>query len=396
MKKNRLFRAFSLVTLVAFVLSAAVGCSSNTTAAAGGSASTGSAGAAKGEILVGVSTGLTGSFTQDGEKVKDGILLAQDEINNKGGVLGKNIKFIFEDDQNNATTVVNVVNKLASENIVALLGPTLSSTVMAAEQTIKKNQIPCLTGATSPKLITLNNPYLFRVRASDSTTAKVAAKYAVDNLKAKKIGILYNNDEMGTGAKGVMEAYFKSINASYVSEGHNTGDKDMTGQLVKMKNAGVDTLLIWTHDQEFAVTARQIKELGLNVKVIGNPGLAMPQELNLMEKDWVEGFYCITDIVPTDTNENVQTFVKNFTAKYNTSPELYSSAYYGAAIILSEAITKAGSTDSDKICKALMEIKGLKGPEGEYNANDKGELLHECVIAQIKDKTPVMVDHVKE
>lgn len=392
-------RLFSFVLATVLTVSTFVGCSSSASGGSSASATAGSANsasAAKGEIDVGVSTGLTGSFTQDGLKVKQGIQLAQEEINANGGVLGKNINFIFEDDQNSATAVVNVVNKLASENIVALLGPTLSSTVMAAQQTIKKNQIPCLTGATSPKLITLDNPYLFRTRASDSTTAKVAAKFAVDTLKAKKIGILYNNDEMGTGAKGVMEEYLKSVNIPFVSEGHNTGDKDMTGQLLKVKNAGADTLMVWTHDQEFAVTARQIKELGMNVKVVGNPGLAMPQELKLMESSWVEGYYCATDIITTDTTPAIQTFVKNFTAKYNTTPELYASAYYQSAMLLANAIKTAGSTDSDKLCKALLQTKAFAGPEGEYTSNDKGEMLHECVIAQIKDKTPVMVSHVKE
>lgn len=122
------------------------------------------------------------------------------------------------------------------------------------------------------------------------------------------------------------------------------------------------------------------------------------REYILIHRDWcsLEGYYCATDIITTDTTPAIQTFVKNFTAKYNTTPELYASAYYQSAMLLANAIETAGSTDSDKLCKALLQTKDFAGPEGEYTSNDKGEMLHECVIAQIKDKTPVMVSHVKE
>jgi branched-chain amino acid transport system substrate-binding protein len=347
-----------------------------------------------GSILIGVSTGLTGSFAADGEKVKDGVLLAIDEINKQGGVLGKKLEATFEDDQDNPTMAVNTVNKLIGEHVVALIGPTLSATVMPVSSIVQKYKVPTLTGATSPKLLTMNNPYLFMIRASDSITAKVAATFAVQNLKAKKIGILYNSDEMGTGAKGVIEDYLKSIGIPFVSEGHNTGDKDMTGQLTKMKNAGVDTLMVWTHDQEAAVIMRQIKELNLKVNVVGNPGFAMPQELNLMDKDWVEGVYTATDIVTDDPNTVVQDFVKKFNDRYHTLPDLYASAYYSAVKVLADAIKRAGSTDSDKISEALRQTKDFKTPEGTYTTDSSGALLHECIIAQIKDKTPHAVTHV--
>lgn len=349
---------------------------------------------ASGTILIGISTGLTGAFAQDGEKVKQGVLLAIDEINQNGGVLGRKMEATFEDDQNNPTMAVNTVNKLISEHITALIGPTLSATVMPVTSIIQKYKIPTLTGATSPKLLTLNNPYLFLIRASDKITAKVAVKFAVENLKAKKIGILYNSDEMGTGAKNVMEEYLKSINIPFISEGHNTGDRDMTGQLMKMKNAGVDTLMIWTHDQEAAVIVRQIKELNLKVNIVGNPGFAMPQELKLMDKDWVEGVYTATDIVPDDNDPVVQEFVKKFNDRYNTMPDLYASAYYSAVKVLADAIKRAGSIDSDKIAEALRQTKDFKVPEGTYTADSNGALLHECIIAQIKDKTPHAVTHV--
>jgi branched-chain amino acid transport system substrate-binding protein len=383
-RKSPFIKSFLATSLIISLVGTFIGCSNNNKTTS------------KGEILIGVSTGLTGSFAQDGEKVKQGVNMAQEEINKAGGILGKNVKFIFEDDQNNPTVVVNAVNKLASENIVALIGPTLSSTTMAVEQLIKKNNLPTLTGGTSPKLADLGNPYLFRIRASDKTAAKAAAKFAVEKLNGKKIGMVYNNDEFGTGGRDVISEYLKGINIPFYSEGHNEGDKDMAGQLVKLKNRGVDTIICWTHDASLAIIARQIKELNINVNVIGNAALGTPQTLALMDKAWVEGYYTISDIIPADTNPVVQDFVKKFKAKYNVEPELYASANYSAAMVLADAIKRANSTDSDKIREALMNIKDLKEPEGICTANDKGELIHEVVIGKISNMKLQMIAHVTE
>ncbi len=352
--------------------------------------------AASGEILVGCSTGLTGSFAETGGRIEQGILMAVDEVNQKGGVLGKKLRVTFEDDQGNAAMAVNTVNKLISENVIALIGPTLSATLMGTEQIIKKAAIPCLAAGTSPKIAELGNPYIFRIRVSDSLTAKSAAKFAVEKLKAKKVGILFNNDEFGTGARDVMEKYLKSVNIPVISEGHNSGDKDMTGQLIKMKTANVNAMIVWTHEQETAITGRQLKELNIKIPVIGSPASSTAQTLDLMDKEWVEDWYTVTDLVPTDPMPSVVSFVKKYKAKYKITPELNAAANYGAVLILTDAIKRAKSTDGEKLRAVLMATKNLKGVIGVYSANDKGEMAHTVSIAQIKNKVPQLITHINE
>jgi branched-chain amino acid transport system substrate-binding protein len=322
--------------------------------------------------------------------------MAQDEVNQKGGVLGKKLRVTFEDDQCNAAMAVNTVNKLISENVVALIGPTLSATIMGTEQIIKRAGIPCMAAGTSPKVVELGNPYVFRIRPSDTITAKSAAKFAVEKLEAKKVGILFNNDEFGTGARDVMQKYLKSINISAICEGHNTGDKDMTGQLIKMKTADVNVIIVWTHEQETAITGRQLKELGINIPVIGSPASSTPQTLSLMDKEWIEGWYSVTDLVPTDPVPNVLSFVKKYQARYKMTPELNAAANYGAVLILADAMKRAKSTDGIKLQAALMKTKNLQGVLCVYYANDKGEMVHNVSIAQVKDKVPQLVAHISE
>lgn len=347
-----------------------------------------------GEIKVGVVTAITGSFPLAGERTKQGIQLRCDEINEAGGLLGKKVVIVVEDDQSTQTGAVNAVNKIVNEDIVAVIGPHLSGNVMATEQIFKNSQMPFLTGGTNPKLAELGNPYLFRIRPSDAMVAEAAAKYAVETLGAKKVGISYNNDDFGMGGKTVVENYLKDAGIEYIAEGHNSGDRDLTGQIMKFKNANVDAIISWTHDSEVALFARQTTELNLDVPIIASAGITMQQVLDMVDAEEVEGWYSVTDFAITDESSVVQDFAKRFEAKYNVKPELYAASYYGAMTVLADAIERAGSTDSEAIRKALSETQNLQGILGVFNCNEKGEMIHEAKVVQIRDKVPVVIDTV--
>ncbi|MGI6160520.1 MAG: ABC transporter substrate-binding protein [Christensenellales bacterium] len=350
----------------------------------------------EGDILIGVSTAITGASPLDGERTRQGVELAVEEINAKGGVLGRKLKLVIEDDQNEAAVAVNVANKLMNEDIVAMLGPQKSGNAAAIQAIAAEKQVPFLTGGTSPSLVTFDNDYLFRIRASDQMVAQVAAKFAVEELDAKNIGILYNNDDYGTGGQKVVEAYLTEINVPFVQEGHNTGDKDSTGQLMKLKNAGVDAIVLWTHAPEAAVIVRQIQELGLNVPIVASPTLTNQDFLNLVDASMVEGHYSVADFSVDDPREELQDYVKNVKEKYDLVPELFMTTYYDGVYIIADAIERAGSTDREAVRQALMETKDLQGVMGLKSANELGELVHEATVVTIKDKSPVLMTVVSE
>jgi branched-chain amino acid transport system substrate-binding protein len=350
----------------------------------------------KEDILIGVSTAITGPAPLEGERTKQGVNMAVEEINAAGGVLGRNLKVIFEDDANAADTVVNAINKLISNKVVAILGPTRSNNVSAAQETIAKAKMPWLVAGTSPKLVTFNNPYLFRMRASDNIVAKMAGKFAVEELKATKVGILFSSDEYGSAAKDIVEAFLKTVNIPVVSEGHNAGDKDMTGQIMKLKNNQVDCIVIWTHAPESAIACRQLKELNLNVPVIGWPTFTNQAFYDQVDAAIIEGHYSVTDFSQDNPDPEIQAYVKKFEATYNAIPEVHSTAYYDGVYIIADAIRRANSTDSEALRKALMETKDLKGMMSTKTANEKGELVHETLVVKIVNKTPTLVKSVRE
>ena len=301
----------------------------------------------KDTILIGVSASITGSAPTNGMRTQQGAQMAVDEINEAGGVLGKQLELFVADDGGVQDTGINATNLIASQGVVAQVGPTLSGLALAVEGIISEAEYPVLVGATSPKLVnTIDNPWLFRVRASDTIQAQLAAVYATENLGCSKIGLFTNSNDYGSGARVVVEEYLTEKGIEYVSESHNTGDTDMTSQVLKLKEAGVDCVIVWTDDAETALAARQFYDLGLDVPIIGSTSISTPQVNELCQPEWLDNWYSCTDFTTSNDSEIVQNFVKSFNTKYGEDPELYAVTYYSAIYLLKDAIERAGSLDS--------------------------------------------------
>lgn len=347
------------------------------------------------KIVFGVSCAITGNFPLAGERTLQGINLAVEEINAAGGVLGKELTYIYEDDGNDATTAVNVVTKLLNENVVAVIGPHTTGNTLAVQSLYAAAGMPFISGGSGLKLETeMSNPYFHRVRPSDSIAGRVAVKYAVETLGAKKVGVDFNNNDFGTGGRDVVVATLKEMNVDYVEVAHNSGDTDMTAQLMQLQAEGVDCVILWTDDAEDVVTARQSYELGLNIPFITSAGVVMQQVLDQMEPEYVEGWYSVTDFVPANSDPVVSAFVEKFHAKYGIDPELYASAYYGAVYAVATAVQNAGSTDHEAVNAAMNAITGLAMPTGTMDCDEKGNMIHSLVVTQIHDLKPAVVQTV--
>lgn len=348
-----------------------------------------------GEIVFGLSTAVTGNFPLAGERTLQGVDLAVEEINAAGGVLGKKLTYIYEDDGNDATTAVNVVTKLLNEDVVAVIGPHTTGNTLAVQSLYAEAGMPFFSGGTGVKLENeMDNKYFHRIRPSDSICGAIAAKFAVENLGAKKVGVDYNNNDFGTGGRDVVVATLQELGVEYVEVAHNSGDTDMTTQLMNLQAAGVDAVILWTDDAEDVVTARQAYELGLDIPFITSAGVVMQQVLDQMEPEYVEGWYSATDFVPANDDPVVKTFVEAFSAKYGIDPELYASAYYGTVKALAAAIEIAGSTDHEAVNDALTQIKDLPAPTGTMTYGAHGNMIHSLVITQIHDLKPSVVSTV--
>lgn len=349
------------------------------------------------EISIGVMATLTG-YPLNGEHMRNGVLLAIDEINQNGGVLGRQLTANVQDCSNTTDIGINAINKLVSENVVGVIGPHYSTQGLAVESIINQGKVPMLVGGTSPKFVSdVDNDYLFRIRASDTLQAAAAVSYLVDSCGATKVAILHGSDDFGTGGMQVATEYLDSAGIPYCTQSFNNEDTDVTSQILKCINENCDGVMIWATEAAYPIVARQMFELGLSVPTITNPSLAVDSCLAQLEEDWVEGWYCVTDFLSNNPTEKIQKFMKAYRDAYgeNESIDLHCAAYYSATYALADAIERAGSTDGEAVAKALRETKGVEGLVGDFNCNEDGEMIHEIILGQCKGLAIEYIDVIQ-
>lgn len=353
-------------------------------------------------IKIGVIYSATGTMAGRGDYMKNALTLAADEINEAGGVLGKDIQLVLEDDQSDQTTAINMMNKMGSnKDIVAVFGPHTSTNAIAVSNTVQDYKIPYFTGGTSAKLKELGNEYMFKVRTNDTVVVNSAMKFVTETLGAKKLGILYINDEFGVGGKDIMVQYCKDNNIEYVEANHNATDQDLTSQIMKMKQENVDALIAWSSNV-CPIVARQTTELGFDKPVIMNSGFGGQDVLDSLPTDVTEGKYAAADLTAEDPTPEVAAFVEKFQKAYGVKPlGDWAASYYGALKMLAQAIENAGDTDREAIKNAMYEMKDFVAPLGNLTTDEFGCLVHETSIIQAQKQQDgksvfILVEKIKE
>lgn len=334
-------------------------------------------------IKIGMIVSSTGTMAGRGDYMKNAINLAVKEVNEAGGVLGKQLQLVIEDDQSDQTTAINMMNKMGSnKDIVAVFGPHTSTNAIAVSNTVKDYKIPYFTGGTSAKLKDLGNEYMFKVRCNDTVVVNSAMKFVSETLGAKKVGILYINDEFGVGGKDIMVQYCKDNNIEYVEANHNATDQDLTSQIMQMKQENVDALIAWSSNV-CPIVARQTTELGFDKPVIMNSGFGGQDVLDSLPVEVTEGKYAAADLTAEDPSPEVASFVEKFQAAYGVKPlGDWSASYYGAIKMLAKAIENGGSADRETIKTEMYKMKDFVAPLGNLTTDENGCLVHEASIMQ--------------
>lgn len=345
-------------------------------------------------IVIGLVTEVTGPQASTGDNQTNGIKLAFDEINQKGGIKGRQIKLVIEDDTSTPPGAVNAYNKIiADQKPVATFIPNFANFDMAIEPAIRKAGIPAITGASGPGVTAAGNPWIFRVRTNDNIMGQLAAEYAVKEMGAKKIGIIYVTGEMGAGASKVVKEALEKLGAPPVAmESYNPDDKDVTAQLLNLQKAGAELIIGWGYPPDAAMVMTNMNQLGVKMKLLGSPAYGISDALKLA-KEAANGHTVIVDWAPTD-DPAIQEWVKKIEARAKMPANFIQSVYYDGANILAQVIEKSG-TEPGAIRDGLRAVKGYKGITGEYSFDEKGDGLRQAYIAQIKDGKPNIIKTVK-
>jgi branched-chain amino acid transport system substrate-binding protein len=335
------------------------------------------AGNAAEPIKIGMVVPLTGPIADAGRYGTQGAKLAVEEVNQAGGVLGRPLELVIEDDQSlNPATVLAFAKLSDDKEIVAFLGPTRSTQIQSIAPSVKQVGRPVMIGGTDPSLTLAGNPWLFRFRPNDTYTARVMSDFGLNKLGKKKWAIVHSTDAFGTTAKTLFTEALKAQGVTpVVTEGQPNNSPDYTAVALAVKQSGADVLATFiTFEPDVAIFARQLRQLGVNVVWLGSPSITTTTARKLAGAT-LFGTYAVADF-HTEANPQAKAFSEKYLAAYKTAPDFFGSWPYDAVHVLAKAIGTAGGTDPQKIRDALLSIKDYHGVEGTYNFDKNGDGLH--------------------
>ncbi len=347
-------------------------------------------------IKIGGIVPITGAAAESGRFLQNGAALALEAINGKGGVLGKKMEFVVEDDQTTNPGAVLGFSRLVSRgDCVAFTGSIRSTQVNAIAPDVLKAAKPIMFGGTDPSLTQGGNPWLFRCRPNDSYSARVIADYGLTTLQKKKWAIVHSTDAFGTGG---MKALVATLDAAGIKpalvQGYTNQQSDFTPVVLAVKQADHDVIgSYFTFEGDLGIFARQLRQLGVTSPWIGSPSITNTTALNLAGRA-LFGTFGIADY-SVDSSPEAKSFGDLYLARYKAVPDNQSSWIYDALTLLAKAINDAKSTDAPAIQAALRATKGFKGTEGTYNFDDKGDGLRGYNVVKNANGKIVFDKHIE-
>lgn len=318
------------------------------------------------KIIIGGLAPLTGNVAIYGVTASNGAKLAFKEINDNGGILGKQVEFLLEDEKGDPTEAVNAYTKLLDQDIVALLGDITSQPTEAVAEVAKADNMPMLTPTGTQFNITEGRDNVFRVCYTDPFQGEVLAKYAKEELDAKTAAVLRNTSS--DYSDGVGKAFIERAEQLEIEivalESYGDDDIDFRAQLTKVADVNPDVLIIPDYYETISLIAPQAREVGIEGTFLGPDGWdGVAKNIDESSYDVIEGSVFTNHYSIDDEDEKIQNFLANYKKEYGEEASAFAALSYDGAYMLKEAIEKAGSTDSDAIIKALKEINfdGITG-----------------------------------
>ncbi|BEP27770.1 ABC transporter substrate-binding protein [Helicovermis profundi] len=373
-----------LLVLVLMIMAFTVGCSSTTKDAD----STAPADDKAKVIKIGVFEPMTGANAAGGDMEYEGIKLANKlypEVN------GMKVELVLADNKSDKVEAANAATMLIDkEKVNAIIGSWGSSFSIAAGPIVQDAEIPAVGASCTNPLVTLGNDYYQRVCFIDSFQGTVMAKYAYDNLGARKAAIIKEiSSDYSVGlVKYFNEAFIKLTgdkDAIVGEANYSTGDQDFSAQLVNIKQLNADVIFAPGNYTESALLIKQARELGIETPFVGADTWEAPEFLEIGGKA-VEGAtfstFFTTEVPITKESEK---FLAAYRDEYNKEPASVTALGYDAYIVILDAIKRANSTDPVEIEKALKETKDFEGAAGMVSLDPNGDAVKSAVIKQVKD-----------
>jgi branched-chain amino acid transport system substrate-binding protein len=350
----------------------------------GGTATAGGTGG--GEILIGEYGSLTGSEATFGTSTHNGIMMAVDEINTNGGVNGRKIKVITEDDQSKSEEAASAVTKLISENnVVAVLGEVASSSSLAAAPICQQNKVPMVTPSSTNPEITKKGDYIFRMCFTDDYQGHSLADYVAKTLGVKRVAILTDvKSDYSRGLARYFEERYAADGGQVVARAsYGKGDADFRAQLTSVKGSNPEILFVPGYYTDIGQIASQAKDLGITAPLVGGDGWESPKLIEIGGKA-LEGCYYSNHYFYGDPAPIVHDFVTKYKDRFGANPDAMAALGYDAARALADALKRAKTMKGQDLRDAIASIKNFPGVTGTISLGpDRNPVGKKLVIEEI-------------
>lgn len=344
--------------------------------------------AASGPIKVGEFASLTGSEAAFGNASHNGTALAVEEINKSGGVLGRPIELLTEDNQSKQGESVTIVKKfLSRDGVVAVLGEVASGRSLEAAPVCQEARIPMISPSSTNPKVTEVGDHVFRVCFIDPFQGGLLADFAKRTLKARKVAVL--SDVAAPYSTGLAEYFQKAFVAGggevVAEQKYASKDKDFRAQLTAIKAAEPDAVFVPGYYTEAGLIVAQARQLGITLPIFGGDGWEAPELIQIAGQALENTFYS-THYSSEAADPKVQAFVKAYQARYDgQTPDAMAALGYDSAMVLADAIRRAGSTEPSKLREALAATRDFPCVTGKTTLDAGRNASKSAVILTVKD-----------
>lgn len=345
---------------------------------------------------------ITGAQSFLGDPEKKSMELAVEQINQTGGIDGRMLEAVIYDTEGDPSKALNAANRLISrDNVIAIIGPSLTPTTLAVMPLVQKTQIPFISCAAGNKIVSPVDPWVFKTAQSDILAVAAIYKH-IQSKDIKKVGIITVANAFGESGKEQLVQQAEAFGLTIVrEETFGAGDTDMTAQLTKITKENPEAIVCWGTNPGPAVIARNVQQLGITIPLYQSHGVASPKFIELAG-DAAEGILLptgkilVANLLPDDDPQKkvLTDYMAAYGAKFNTPVSGFGGYSYDAVNILAKAM--AGSNgDKEKIRAGIENLKGHVGISGTFNFSEtehNGLGPDAFVMVRIKNGTWELID----
>ena len=338
------------------------------------------------KVRIGVFMSLTGDTANFGISSVNGIKMAAEEVNAAGGINGKQIELLVQDDRSDASEAATIVTKFVTQaQVHAILGEVASSRSIAAAPIAQNAKIPMLTPSSTNPEVTRKGNYIFRSCFIDPVQGAAIAQFAAKTLGAKRGALMVDRkQDYSTGLEKVINEVFTKLGGQIVvTQSYASGDQDFNAQITDIKGANPDVIFVPGYYGDVGLFAKQARDKGVTVPLVGGDGWDSPS-LYQIGGAALNGSFFSNHYSPDDTDPIVQKFVGDYKAKYGSVPDALAATAYDAARIMFDAIKRANSLDGLAIRDALAATKEFPGVTGKVTFNENRDAVKPIVMVKIE------------